>query len=445
MTTGGPRTVIITGGAAGIGRAAARRFAAQGDHVAILDRDGFSGEAAATELGGEHFALQVDVSDEAALVKAMSAAHARLGRLDVLVNNAATIFTGSGPALDLEMADWRKIVAINAMGVHVAAREAVALMRAQGKGGAIVNLASLAGIVAVPLSTAYSASKAAVIGLTRSLVAECLPLGIRVNAVLPGFTATETLRNVQRARGADLSITDRRIPLGRMAEPDEIAAAIQHLASPDASATIGALLAVDGGFHVYGGVGDAAEPSAVRAAQKMGPRVVMIAGMNSAFGAAATARLASSGAQVVRLDANDRASAVSIVEDTLTQFGRIDLLINAGEDRLADAFGPGFDRGVIGALMLSQATVPVMIRQGHGAIVNLCATSGPTQEMMTMLSRSLACEWAKHGVRVNAVIPGPSEATAAGVAAAIDYLGSDEASYITGATYLADGGAAARL
>jgi NAD(P)-dependent dehydrogenase (short-subunit alcohol dehydrogenase family) len=439
MTPALARGVIITGGGAGIGQATARRFAAQGDRVVILDRDGPAGVATAEDLGCNHFALQVDVSDEAALVEAIAAAHARLGRLDVLVNNAATIFTGGGPTLDLNLAAYRKLVAINVASVRVAAREAVAIMRAQGEGGAIVNLASLAGVVAVPTSTGYSASKAAVIGLTRSLARACLPLGIRVNAVLPGFTATETLRQAHRARGTDTSLTDRRIPLGRMAEPDEIAGVVLHLAAPDTSATHGALLAVDGGFHVYGGIGDAAAPGAVRPAPHTEPRVVLIAGADNGTGAAIAVRMQKAGAHVVRVDAGDRASAEAEVQIASGRFGGIDMLVNAGEAGTTESF----DTAVIRALTFAQATVPAMIRSGGGAIINLCDAAEPAaQEMMAMLSRSLACEWAHHRIRVNAVVPGASDDTANGVAAAVDFLGSHDASYITGATYLADGGAA---
>lgn len=464
------RGIIVTGGAAGIGWATVRRFANEGARVAILDRDAATAAARIRDLGERHFALQVDVGDEAALVQAVSTAADRLGRLDVLVNNAATIWSGGGDTLDLEIEKYRRLIAVNVAGAYTAARTAAAVMQAQGSGGAIVNVASLAGVVAVPNRTAYSASKAAVIGLTGTLARDFAPRGIRVNAVLPGFTATEAFRASQLERSVETARIERRIPLGRLAEPDEVAAAIQHLASIDARDTAGALLAVDGGFRSYGGVDDPSAGGTAMPNPPIDPRVILVIGASDALASALATRLCggrdklillsdnsgvppqyrgarSNGAIALTTDSLDRSSIDVAAKTVLDEFGSIDLLVNASVVPRSASFGATLDVAMTKALVAAQVVVPVMIKQRSGAIMNLCLTSpcpkaddggrSAAQSAMIMLSRSFACDWAKHGIRANTVVSTDADRSAAGVAAAVDFLGSHDASYVTGATYTA--------
>jgi NAD(P)-dependent dehydrogenase (short-subunit alcohol dehydrogenase family) len=242
------KIALVTGASRGIGAAAARRLAAAGAHVILSARKAEACEAVAgaiREAGGAASVIACHIGEMdqiAALFEALRATH---GRLDILVNNAATS-PYFGPIEDTSLAAFQKTVEVNLRGTFFMSAEAVKLM---GKaGGAIVNVASVNGEVPGLMQGIYSITKTALIGLTKAFARECAPQGIRVNALLPGLTET-------RLAGALLEPENRvawesTIPMGRPAQPEEMAGAILYLVSTAASYTTGACLAVDGGFLV---------------------------------------------------------------------------------------------------------------------------------------------------------------------------------------------------
>jgi len=247
---------LITGGADGIGWAAARRFAAGGYRVAIADVRKEAAEQAAARLGAGHLAYGCDVSIEHDVRGCLDALVAEAGRLDVLVNNAG-IGSAHLPTLSQAVDAFERVLRIHLTGTFQVSREAARVM--SERGGAIVNLSSIAGVVGLPRRNAYGAAKAGVIAMTRSMACEWARRGIRVNAVAPGFTATALVQKLEQGGSIDRRRIESRIPMGRMARPEEIAEAIFFLASPMASYITGTVLGVDGGWAAFGDAGPAYE------------------------------------------------------------------------------------------------------------------------------------------------------------------------------------------
>jgi NAD(P)-dependent dehydrogenase (short-subunit alcohol dehydrogenase family) len=241
------RVAIVTGAGSGIGRAIARRFAAEGARVIVADVDGDRAadtvrlvEAAEGRAG----AVTVDVTDEGGVARLVELTLAREGRLDILVNNAA-IAKGTG-LLGLEPATWDENLALDLRAPYLCMRAALPPMLAARR-GAIVNIGSVNGLLGLG-EYAYSAAKAGLVSLTQNAAVEFGPAGIRVNAICPGTVRTPIWRE---RLAADPQILDRLVPwypLGRIAEPEEIAAAALFLASDEASFVTGAVLVVDGGL-----------------------------------------------------------------------------------------------------------------------------------------------------------------------------------------------------
>lgn len=252
------QVAILTGAASGIGWALAQTFAGAGYAVCVFDLDAATARQRAEELAGNHAGYGCDVSDESQVRDAFAAVHQRYGRLDVLVNNAG-IIGSQEPSVDQDMVYFDRITRVILNGTFLCSRAAFHPMAARKK-GAIVNVGSIAGLVGLPRRNAYGAAKAGVISLTRALASEWAPSGIRVNAVAPGYIATPMVQGLIE-RGTVVSARlCRRIPMGRLGTPQDVADPILFLASDAARYVTGATLSVDGGWAAFGDAGNASEP-----------------------------------------------------------------------------------------------------------------------------------------------------------------------------------------
>ncbi|QMW24217.1 SDR family NAD(P)-dependent oxidoreductase [Sandaracinobacteroides saxicola] len=246
------RTALVTGGASGIGAATARLLAGEGARVTIVDLESSSGAEVAAGIGGHFHAA--DLSDMAAAEAMVHDLLAREGRLDILVNNAGIGSLGEVP--DLDPAQWRKVMAVDLDAVYHACRVAVPAMRAafraEGRGGVIVNTASLSGLAADYGFAVYNVAKAAVINLSRVLAIDHGKDGIRVNALCPGLIDTPLAAPLAAIPGLMEKWT-RAIPLGRAGRAEEMAEVIAFLASDAASYITGSVIVADGGAGAHTG------------------------------------------------------------------------------------------------------------------------------------------------------------------------------------------------
>ncbi|SDU43275.1 SDR family NAD(P)-dependent oxidoreductase [Jiangella alkaliphila] len=235
-------TAVVTGGAAGIGLATARRLAASGASVGVLDR-------AVDDAPSDLFAVQCDVTDSDAVVAAVAAVADRFGGLDILVNNAG--IGAAGTVEDNSDAEWHHVYDVNVVGMVRASRAALPFLR-RSQHAAIVNVCSIAATAGLPQRALYSATKGAVLSLTQAMAADHLPEGIRVNAVNPGTADTPWVTRLLEAApdpAAERAALEARQPTGRLVPPDDIAAAIAYLAGPAAGSVTGTTISVDGGMQ----------------------------------------------------------------------------------------------------------------------------------------------------------------------------------------------------
>jgi NAD(P)-dependent dehydrogenase (short-subunit alcohol dehydrogenase family) len=248
-------TAIVTGGADGIGLAIVRRMIADDWKVAILDLDRDKALERSRELGSGTFAVTADVSDVATIREAVAIVTKEFGGIDVAVNNAGIGDTHL-PTIEQSAETFDRILRVHLGGTFNLSREIAGAMIAQ-RSGAILNISSIAGLTGLPKRNAYGAAKAGIASMTRSMACEWARFGIRVNAIAPGYTKTALVRTLTDAGRIDEARLRRRIPLGRLADPTEIAEAAFFLCSPAASYITGAVLAVDGGWTAFGDAGDA--------------------------------------------------------------------------------------------------------------------------------------------------------------------------------------------
>lgn len=242
---------VVTGGARSLGRAIAERLAAEGAAIGLVDRLPDRLDATVEEVSAAgHRVVGVvgDVTSEADMMRAHDTVGAAFGRIDVIVNNAGF---GIGKRLvDITEQEWGQDVHL--AGTFHCSKIFGRTLIAQGGGGAVVNMTSVVGLVAVPTRAPYAAAKAAIVALTKSAAAEWAPYGIRVNAVAPGYVETEGTRSAMRLGIIDAGAVAARTPAGRLGRPEEVAAAASFLASAEASYITGHVLVVDGGYTAYG-------------------------------------------------------------------------------------------------------------------------------------------------------------------------------------------------
>ncbi|RJT29086.1 SDR family oxidoreductase [Mesorhizobium waimense] len=444
------RIVIITGAAGGIGRALVDLLAREGDTVVAVDLPGSGVVELARSLGCPHLGLECDVSREGDVLALYGRIEAQFGQIGVLINNAAV-----GPAMaatvDTGVDAFRRDLAVNLIGPFVMAREAARRMR---PGGVIVNFASMAGVVGNPKRNAYAASKAGLISLTKSLACEWASRGIRVTAVAPGYVRTPMVAELERAGKIDLAAVRRRVPMGRLARPVEIALAVRFLISSEARYITGSVLPVDGGWMSFNQPGDAHAPvdgtppaELSCPAERTDARIVLVTGGANGIGAAVVRRFASNGDTVViadrdrdaatvlaaSLDSKNLAKSVDVAvesevvalfEELRARFGRVDVLVNGAA--VADTFAAGIEQipadiehvlgvNLTGAFTCAREAIKAM--GPGGVILNLGSINsflpvaprhayGASKAGMDMLTRCMAAELGPVGIRTVTVAPG---------------------------------------
>jgi len=246
------KVILVTGGASGIGQATVHRLARDGAHVIVADVQMDLATSVVAEVknaGGSAEVCELDVAAEGAAVAAVSSIVSTHGRLDGAFNNAGIV----GPTtklLEIEPAEWARVMSVNLTGVFSCVQAEIAQMVQQESGGSIVNASSICGLVALPQATAYNAAKHGVIGLTKSAALEYGPDNIRVNAVCPGFIDTPMLAQGAGAVPEVLAGVVATLPIRRVADASEVADVVAWLLSPQSSYVTGLAMPIDGGWVV---------------------------------------------------------------------------------------------------------------------------------------------------------------------------------------------------
>jgi NAD(P)-dependent dehydrogenase (short-subunit alcohol dehydrogenase family) len=246
------RSVVVTGGASGIGRGIVERFVAEGAHVIVADFHVTAAREVEKASGGRAVAVETDVTDEAAVEAAVDEAVQRWGRLDVMVNNAGIIFVS--PLVEAEVAAWRRLMDVNVIGVFLGCRTAGRQFIAQGDGGVIVNASSGGGRHGVPNFSHYCASKAAIIMLSQSLAIELAPHKVRINCYTPGHIQTPLWDTIADGFAGVSGATREEVvarfletvPWGRFGTPEDVAAAVSWLCTDEAEYISGQCIAMNG-------------------------------------------------------------------------------------------------------------------------------------------------------------------------------------------------------
>ncbi|MCB1461840.1 MAG: SDR family oxidoreductase [Nitratireductor sp.] len=256
------RKALVTGGASGIGATTARLLAELGAEVAIADIDEAAAEASLRETGAR-FHVVGDVANTEDVERMVDEVRKRMGRID-LVFNSAGIGDDLVPVHAQDPDRWQRVVDVNLRGTYLVCRAAGRHM-VERRSGSIVNVSSIVGLGAFPGRSAYGVAKAGINHLTATLACEWGPFGVRVNCIAPAYTRTPMVRSLLERKIFDPRVIERRTPLGRFAEPEEMAQAAAFLLSDWASYITGAVLPVDGGWSVYGAAGDVDKGTPVKA------------------------------------------------------------------------------------------------------------------------------------------------------------------------------------
>jgi NAD(P)-dependent dehydrogenase (short-subunit alcohol dehydrogenase family) len=241
------RSALVTGGAAGIGRAIALGLAAEGAQVIVADINAAQGQATVAtieERGGAARYVSCDTTDEAAVEAAVASVLAQEGQLDVMVNNAG-ISGRPAPLAEMSLENWRRVTAVDLDGVFLGVKHAARAMGPAGR-GSIINMASIAGMSGAATFGPYGAAKAGVIQLTQTAALELARAGVRVNAICPGWIETAILDNLAPEYRSRLV---RQVPLGRIGQPDDVVGMVVYLASDLSSFVTGSIFRVDGGIR----------------------------------------------------------------------------------------------------------------------------------------------------------------------------------------------------
>lgn len=446
------RVIVVTGASGGIGQAMLAAFSASGDQLIGVDIPGSNITQTMAEFGSHHHGFECDLSDEVQILDLYRKIDAVVDRVDVLMNNAAV-----GPSMtatiDTTLTDFRYALRTNLMGPFAMAREAVLRMPQQG--GVVVNTASLAGVLGNPCRNAYAASKAGLISLTKSLACEWAHRGVRVCAVAPGYIRTPMVAALEAAGNADMALVRRRIPIGRLGRPDEIASVAEFLASDGARYITGSIVGADGGWmsfnqpgHAHPAVDGTPQDELVRPEIPDARRVVVVTGAGDGIGAAIAARYVEGGDHVVHFDINalkiaeldgrlgeehlalvmDVANERSVADGFASiakKFGHIDILINNAA--IADGFAPAlaqttadFERvlevNLTGAFACTKAAIPLMAARS-GRIINLGSINsflpfaprhayGAAKAGIDVLTRCMAAELGPQGIQTVTLAPG---------------------------------------
>ncbi|OYU47530.1 MAG: short-chain dehydrogenase [Rhizobiales bacterium PAR1] len=447
------RNVLVTGAIGGLGQAICTLFAEAGDRVIVVDRDDAQCRAFAATLGAAHAGIGADLSREDEIIRLVREAEQAHGPVDVLINNAAIGPTMTATA-DMSLEAIRQTFAVNLTAPFLLTREIAKGMTQRG-GGVIVNTASLAGIVPNPKRNAYAASKAALINLTKALALEWAHNGIRVNALAPGYIRTPMVAELEAKKLVDLALVRRRIPMGRIGRPDEMAQGIYFLASPQARYMTGAVLVVDGGWQAFNAAGDASSAAGVPGAELSRPastthrRTALVTGAARGIGEATARLLAQQGWRLVGVDADsgieETVSSLpgdghrtfqadirseSEIQQVFAKLAAQGIVLDAAINNaaIADTFMPSIEQtreafekvvevNVIGTMLCAREAVRHMTPQGYGVIVNFASITAHTpfpprnaysasKAAIINLTGCMAGELASAGLRVVAVAPG---------------------------------------
>lgn len=442
---------IVTGAAGGIGRALLAEFAGRGYRLAAVDLPGSGVAEAVAAFGAEHISHELDLADEQAILAFFARLDTEATPVTALLNNAA-VGPSMTPTVETTSDAFRAALRVNVTGAFVMAREAA---RRMVPGGVIVNTASMAGVLGNPRRNAYAASKAALISLTRSLACEWAARGIRVTAIAPGYVRTPMVAELESSGKVDLASVRQRIPMGRMARPDEMAAGAGFLASPEARYITGSILSVDGGWMSFNQPGVAHPPVAGTPGDELSrpetvaaSRVVVVTGGARGIGAAIARRFAEGGDSVVvldrepadpaalpagpgarhlsfALDLTDEAALIDAFARTAAAHGHVDVLVNNAA--IADVFRPAFDQtaadleqvldvNLTAAFNATREAVKLMAGRA-GVVLNLGSINtflpfaprhayGASKAAIDVLTRCLAAELGPEGHRTATIAPG---------------------------------------